>query len=295
MKQTANKSRLGRGLEALLGPASIQEAANKGSLVHVAIDKIRPNRFQPRNVMDETALTELQSSLQTSGLLQPVVVRRLGADSFELIAGERRWRAAEAIGWKEIGAVIRDVDDKTMLTLALVENLQRDSLSPIDEALGYERMMNEFGSSQAEVAELVGKDRSTVANSLRLLRLPESIQDLVDTKRISPGHARALLQVGDESEMLRLAGDAVAFNYSVRDVEDLGRRNDRKPTKRARRGSRNVDPEVRRIEETLRKYLKTDVMVAPRSKGSGRIWMNYYSNDDLARLLELVLGRPYDG
>src|SRR5882672_6576423 len=155
-----HRRRLGRGLEALLGPTTVAEARADGSLATLPMKAIRPNPYQPRHVFDEGALDELKESLRTVGLLQPIIVRPAG-DGFELIAGERRWRAAERLGWKDIGAVVRDVDDRTLLTLALVENLQRDALSPIDEARGYQRLVAEFGVSQHELGGMVGRDRST--------------------------------------------------------------------------------------------------------------------------------------
>lgn len=288
----STKRRLGRGLEALLGPSTTDESGNN-KLEKLPLERIDSNPFQPRTTVDEAALEDLKSSLASSGLLQPVVVRKDGR-RYQLIAGERRCRAARALGWKEINAIVREADDRTLLTLALVENIQRDSLSPIDEALGYQRLLDEFGASQAEVAEVVGRSRSAVTNGLRLLKLPDAIQNLVHAGDLSAGHARALLQVDDESRMIALAAEAVENSFSVRQLESIGKRNGNGNARRRVR-ERKVDPEVRRIEDVLRKHLKTDVAVAPRSKGSGRIWLNFYSNDDLARLLELILGRPYEG
>jgi ParB family chromosome partitioning protein len=224
------------------------------------------------------------------------VVVRPSNGGFELIAGERRLRAAERLGWTEIGAVVRDVDDRTLLTLALIENLQRDALSPIDEALAYQRLVEDFSVSHAEVASLVGRSRPTVANALRLLRLPDEVQDLVHRGTLSTGHARALLQLPDATAIPVLARRAVDDELSVRELEALAR-GDRAPARRPRSGKARVrrpDVEIRRVEDALRRHLKTDVFVVRRGKG-GRITVNFYSNDDLARLLELVLGRPFDG
>lgn len=290
------RSRLGRGLEALLGPTTIAEARADGSITRIRLDAVRPNPYQPRRGFDEKALEELKNSLDQSGLLQPVIVRRAGEDTFELIAGERRWRAAGLLGWDGIDAVVRDVDDRTLLTLSLVENLQRDALSPIDEARGYQRMIEEFDVLQSDVGELVGRNRSTVSNALRLLRLPEGVQDLVHTGRLSSGHARALLQITDQRAIPLLAERIVTDRLSVREVEAIARGN--KTAKRRPRYTRNESPQdahIRRVEDALRTRLGTDVFVAMRSKGSGRITMNFYSNHDLARILELVLGSPFDG
>lgn len=296
MTDKAARRRLGRGLEALLGPtASTAEARADGSLRHIPLRDIRPNPYQPRRTFDEEALAGLASSLEASGLLQPVVVRPVDG-GYELIAGERRVRAAEQLGWTDIGAVVRDVDNRTLLTLALIENLQRDALSPIDEALGFQRLVDEFGVSHGDVASMVGRSRPAVANAVRLLRLPEDVQDLVHRGALSTGHARALLQLPDPAAIPVLARRAVDDELSVRELEALAR-GDRAPARRPRAGKARVrrpDVEVRRVEDALRRHLKTDVFVARRGKG-GRITINFYSNDDLARVLELVLGRPFDG
>jgi ParB family chromosome partitioning protein len=293
----AGRRRLGRGLEALLGPTR-EEAEREGSLVELAIADIRPNPYQPRRDVDQTALAELTASIKQAGLLQPVVVRQApGATkpSFELIAGERRLRACQALGWEKIPAVQREVDDRTVLTLALVENLQRDDLSPVDEARGYERLIAEFSLTQQEVADAVGRDRSTVANALRLLKLPAAVLALVHEGGLSVGHARALLALEDARVATALAREAVALGLSVRDVEDRVR-GGRAPVRRPRlKKGMGPAPEVRRIEDALRRRLGTDVRVTLRAKGKGQMHVNFYSNDDLARLLELILGAPFDG
>lgn len=290
------RRRLGRGLEALLGPTTTTaEARAQGALSHLPLSAIEPNPFQPRHEFDQDALNELAASMDAAGLLQPVVVRSGGNGRYELIAGERRLRAARQLGWAEIGAVVREVDDRTLLTLALIENIQRDALSPIDEALGYRRLIEEFAASQADVATLVGRSRPAVANALRLLKLPEPVQELVHQGALSTGHARALLSLEDPSTLVALAHKAVAERLSVRELEATAR-GDRAPARRPRGGRtpRKPSPEIRRVEDALRRHLKTDVFVAARGKG-GRVTMNFYSNDDLARLLELILGRPFDG
>ena len=296
MRQTAaGGRRLGRGLEALLGPTR-EEAEREGSLVELPIKDIRPNPFQPRKTVDPTALEELVSSIKQAGLLQPIVVRRAnGGSSYELIAGERRLRACQQLGWERIPAVQRDADDRTLLTLALIENLQRDDLSPVDEARGYERLIAEFKLAQQDVADAVGRDRSTVANALRLLKLPEDVLQLLHEGHLSVGHARALLALEDPRIVTNLAREAVAQGLSVREVEDRvrgGRAPERRP--RMKRGM-GAAPEVRRIEDALRRRLGTDVRVTLRAKGKGQIHLSFYSNDDLARLLELILGAPFDG
>jgi ParB family chromosome partitioning protein len=291
--------RLGRGLEALLGPVSREQAVASGAMRELPVTAIRPNPFQPRREFDPTALAELAASIEASGLLQPVIVRPSGA-GYELVAGERRWRAVQQLGWARVPAVVRDVDDRALLTLALIENLQRDDLSPMDEARGYDRLQREFQVSQGEVARLVGRNRTTVANSLRLLTLPEDVQQLLDRRALSEGHGRALLGIGDNTEISRVAALVVENGWSVREAEALARGEG--PTtvqvkprlRKTRPPVRTLHAEQRRIEDSLRRHLGTDVKVTAKRKGRGTITISYYSNDDMARLLELVLGKPFE-
>jgi ParB family chromosome partitioning protein len=288
--------RLGRGLEALLGPISREQAERSGDLMHLAVSSIRPNPYQPRREIDEPALNELAASIQASGLLQPIVVRA-NHGSYQLIAGERRWRAVQRLGWPKIPAVVKDVDDRTLLTLALIENLQRDQLSSIEEAVSYQRLVDDFGVSQIEVARLVGRDRSTVANALRLLRLPEEIRAMVHDGRLSEGHGRALLALPDAKAMSRTANQAVDQGWSVRQVEEQVR-GGRPSTRRPRNGSPALSAAsttARKIEDAVRRRLGTDVRLTAKRKGRGLLSISYYSNDDLARVLELILGEPFDG
>jgi ParB family transcriptional regulator, chromosome partitioning protein len=292
---TIGRRRLGRGLEALLGPTR-EDAERDGSLVELAVADIRPNPFQPRQDVDPAALEELKASIRQAGLLQPIVVRpRPNDGGYELIAGERRLRACQALGWERIPAVKREVDDRTALTLALIENLQRDDLSPVDEARGYERLLAEFNLAQQDVADAVGRDRSTVANALRLLKLPAAVLAMLHDGQLSVGHARALLALEDPRAAAALAREAVTQGFSVREIEDRVR-GGRAPVRRPRlkRGVGQA-PEVRRVEDALRRRLGTDVRVTLRAKGKGQIHVAFYSNDDLARLLELLLGAPFDG
>jgi len=293
--------RLGRGLEALLGPVSREQAETSGALKELAVSSIRPNPFQPRTRVDEPALAELTASIEASGLLQPVVVRpRNGA--YELIAGERRWRAVQRLGWRTVPAVVKEADDQTLLTLALIENLQRHDLSAIDEALGYQRLMEEFKIPQAEVARLVGRSRPAIANLLRLLRLPADVRTLVHEGKLSEGHARALLTLDDPAAASRLAREAADQGLSVRDVEARVRGDGPAalPGKGGLRLRKPHEPhaataDARRIEDALRKRLGTDVRVTAKRRGRGLVSISYYSNDDLARLLELILGEPFAG
>jgi ParB family chromosome partitioning protein len=293
--------RLGRGLEALLGAVSKEQAEATGALRDLPIANVLPNPYQPRTHIDEAALIELTASIEASGLLQPVVVRPRNG-KFELIAGERRWRAIQRLGWARIPAVVKDVDDQTLLTLALIENLQRNDLSSIDEATGYQRLGEEFKLPQAEIARMVGRNRSTVANLLRLLKLPDEVKTLVHQGKLSEGHARALLALEDESEVLRLAREAVAQGWSVREMESRARGDATTVTPisapngvRTRAPQKMQTADVRRVEDALRKRLGTDVRVTSRRRGRGFLSISYYSNDDLARVLELILGEPFAG
>jgi len=293
--------RLGRGLEALLGPVSREQVETSGGLRELPIASVKPNPYQPRTQVDETALEELVASIQASGLLQPIVVRPRDG-GYELIAGERRWRAATRLGWAKIPAVVKDVDDQTLLTLALIENLQRDDLSPMDEAAGYQRLAAEFKLPHGEIARLVGRNRTTIANLLRLLQLPAEVQAMVHERKLSEGHARALLGLADAETMVALARQAVDAGWSVREMEARVRGDaataaatPETAPRRARPAARTASADVRRIEDALRKHLGTDVRITTRRRGRGFLTVSYYSNDDLARLLELVLGRPFQG
>lgn len=300
--------RLGKGLEALLamkspeprnptppqGSAGSTTAPTDG-LQNLRLSEIRPNPYQPRKEFKLEELAELQASLKASGLLQPITVRPAPSGTgFELIAGERRFRAASALGWPEIPAVVRTIDDKTLLTLALIENLQRSDLNPLEEAEGYKRLVDEFALSHTQVGDVVGKDRSTVANLLRLLQLPAAVRRLLGDGTISLGHARALLGLGDDRAMTELAREAAAQGLSVREVE---RRVQASPDSKHTAKTGTAKPktgatsETRSIEDRLRRHLQTDVSVQL-SKGKntkGEVRIHFYSNDDLARVLDLIM------
>jgi len=294
--------RLGRGLEALIGslPSSTQATSSSGAIPTAAelpyrpilLHQIRPNPFQPRKEFREDELAQLQASLTANGLLQPITVRR--ADSgYELVAGERRLRAATRLGWTEIPAIVKDYDDKALLTLALVENLQRSDLNPIEEAEGYSRLSAEFGLTQQEIATVVGKDRSTVANSLRLLNLPTTLRRMLQDNQLSVGHARALLAVASERVMIDLAREAIAKNYSVRDVERRVKQagtSTRPPSAVVQKNGGARNAELRRLTDRLRRRLQTDVAVDIDDKDRGHLRISFYSADDFNRLVELIIG-----
>lgn len=322
---TEKPRRLGRGLEALLAttaPAMSHTGAahstGLGSGSHspdidpadyvqrIPVAQIRPNPYQPRREFRAEELSELEASLRATGLLQPITVRKVGTDSYELIMGERRLRAASQIGWSEIPAVVkdsRDIDERALLTLALVENLQRADLNPVEEAQGYKRLTDEFGLTQQQVADAVGKDRSTIANFLRVLSLPTPVRQMLNDGLITLGHARALLALVDDRRMVDLANEVIANQLSVREIErrvreanesPSGSDVDRQRTNRPQvlpEPSRQANPELRSIEDQLRHHLQTDVHLALTGKEKGVLRIGFYSSDDLERLLELILGR----
>ena len=300
--------RLGRGLSALISsmPTAPTVPAPSGApetppspepFRAIRLDQIVPNPKQPRREFAEAELLELQLSLQTSGLLQPIAVRPRKDGRFELIAGERRFRAASRLGWTTIPAVVRDVTDEQLLSLALVENLQREDLNPIDEAEGYRQLINEFGLAHQQVAQAVGKDRSTITNALRLLALPEDVQRLVRDGSLTLGHARALLGVPSGTSLSELARKVVAQRLSVREVERMVQ--EAKPTVKRNRDAENQltvseVPEVRRLTDRLRRFLQTDVAVHVDSAGRGEVRIRFYSADDFNRVFELITRSSQD-
>jgi ParB family chromosome partitioning protein len=279
--------RLGRGLKALISIA--EDDIGRGELVRIPISRIRPNPFQPRKSFDPEEMADLENSLAASGLLQPIAVRRMG-DGFELIAGERRLRAATNIGWTEIPAIIKDLDDRSSLVMALVENLQRSDLNPIDEARGYLRLAEEFGFTHQQIAESTAKDRATISNLLRILSLPEPVIQLVADGRLSAGHAKALASLPG-SAASALANEIVARGLSVRATEDLARG----PTAVAKKP--RSDPKApptptgpaAAIENEFRKHLQTDVQLQIGADGKGNLRVVFYSQDDLERLIDLII------
>jgi ParB family transcriptional regulator, chromosome partitioning protein len=286
--------RLGRGLKALIPGAVNDGPATESDLIRIPIRRIRPNPFQPRRTFQPDELAELEASLKASGLLQPITVRRAG-DAFELIAGERRLRAATNLDWAEIPAIVKDMDDRTALVLALVENLQRSDLNAIEEAAGYRRLIEEFGYTHQQVAEGVGKDRTTVTNLLRLLALPQDVQQMVEAKRLSAGQARAMLALGEGPKVSAMAKAAADQGLSVRELEQRVREVTAPAPlvpRAAGKGSAPAatqDPSVRAIEDQLRRYLQTDIKVTLTGKDAGNIRLDFFSGEDLDRLLDLIL------
>ena len=269
---------LGRGLGALLPPTHDATAV----VTEIPVDTIAPNPQQPRKAFNDDELRELAASLGRSGVLQPVVVRRV-AQGYQLVIGERRWRAAKLAGLTRIPAIVRDVTDVQSLELALVENLLREDLNPMEEAEAYQRLLAEFAWTQEELAQRVGRDRSSVANSIRLLKLPTLIQEDLRTGRLTMGHARALLSLATTTDQLKLREEILAHSWSVRATEQGVQRGPRRSARRQLRRS----AELTAVEDSLRSALATRVRLVGTER-SGRIEISYASREELDRLTELI-------
>jgi ParB family chromosome partitioning protein len=273
------KKALGRGLDALIPEVRPAETP----LIEIDLDRITPNPSQPRLGLDEGRLQELAASMRENGVLQPVLVRPY-AEGYQLIAGERRLAAAQRAGLLKIPAVIRDEPDERLLELALIENLQREPLNPMEEAQAYQNLMDATGGTQEQIAERLGKDRSTIANSLRLLKLPQAVRLLVSEGKLSPGHARALLASNaSPSEMARIASAIVEKGWSVREAERWA-----KNRSRSRRPPKIQDPNQAAAADRLRLILGTKVEILAKSKEAGEIRIHYYSQEELMRLYAIL-------
>jgi len=262
--------RLGKGLGALLGEYLDEPAAGEIPIRELEIGRIRPNPYQPRRQFDGDALDELEASIRENGLLQPLVVRPSGPD-FELVAGERRWRVLTRLGWERAATIVRPLSDEQMLVVALVENLQREDLGPLEEAVGYQQLIDGFGVTQKEVARRVGRDRSTVANAVRLLTLPPAVQELLSDGALTAGHARAILSIEGESGQVALAREIVAKRLSVREAEARARTGRKRDGPGGKRGPSREDPVARKAAVLFSRAFGTDVKVILRSKTSGEI------------------------
>jgi len=273
------KKVLGRGLDALI--TTPQTSKHKEYVDYISVDRIKPNKYQPREDFNRQKLNELISSVKEKGVVQPVLIRPSG-DGYELIAGERRLKAVKALGYNEIPAVIKDVDDINALELSLIENIQREELNPIEEAHAYKRLTDEFNFTQDMIGQAVGKDRATIANSVRLLALPKKVQDYVSKGELSAGHAKALLSVAGADMQIALSKKAVKRGLSVRALEEMI--NKKRTVKRT---ALSVDNETRYIAERLQETLGTKVRILRKKRG-GTIQIEYYSNEDLQRLLKML-------
>jgi ParB family chromosome partitioning protein len=313
------KTGLGRGLDALIKQHTYSAVENRSMdyselkrdegkqydiLAKIPVDLITPNPFQPRIHFVPEAFEELKKSILSNGLIQPITVRRLDHNKYQLISGERRLKACKEIGYKEIPAYIIKVDsDETMLAMALIENIQREKLNPIEIGMAYKRLMDECRLTQEQIAETVGKDRTTVANSIRLLKLPKDIQDSLINEEITSGHARALINLDNEALQLQLLENILSKNLSVRKVERLVRELNEGGTRKIKKTPSEEEnkamfytPNLRDIEDKLRITFGTKVKCVQRKDGSGEIVLEYYSREELERLIELfeIINKNYN-
>jgi len=275
---------LGRGLDALL--AGSDDAGAKDTLQTLALDRIRPGKYQPRTRMDEASLDELALSIREQGVMQPILVRPVDGARFELIAGERRWRAAQRAGLAEIPALIRPVPDQSALALALIENIQRENLNPLEEAQGLARLIGEFGLTHDAAAKSVGRSRSAVTNLLRLLDLAKPVQEYLLGGRIDMGHARALLALSGGTQVAA-ATRVVAQGLSVRETERLAHTL-AAPAKRKSKPAHRVDPDLARLQESLAEALGATVTIEPRKGGAGRVVISYASLEQLDGIIAKI-------
>lgn len=293
------RNALGRGLSALLENAdtditskqdSTTNQALAGGIAFLPIASIEANPFQPRTDFENEALQDLAASIKEQGIIQPVTVRKLGYDKFQLISGERRFRASQLAGLLEIPAYIRIANDQAMLEMALVENIQRENLNPIEIAISYKRLIDECKLTQEELSQRVGKNRTTVTNFLRLLKLPAEIQLAIRDGRVSMSHARAIVSIEDTDAQMKIFNEILSSNLSVRNVEDFARQASKGKSKDKPKKAEKATPSMRQIEITreLSDRLETKVDVLKEKSGSGKIVINYYSEHDLERILALI-------
>jgi len=299
MNRNDSQKALGKGLSSLLpsrnrprievvvAPAPPAE----GDLTRMPIGQITPNPDQPRREFDPAALMELTQSIERDGVLQPIIVRKTGPEAWQIIAGERRWRAATSAGLKEVPVIVVTADDQRALELALIENIQREDLNPIELASTFHRMATELGMSHDQIGQKTGKERVTITNSVRLLQLPLDLQQAVTAKQLTPGHARALLKFEDEQTQRDIATRCIAEGWSVRQVEQYTK-TEKETKPRSRAAGDSVDPNVKFALSELERVLGTKVRILESSKGRGRIEIEYYSPEDLSRIYEVIIPAP---
>jgi ParB family chromosome partitioning protein len=278
---------LGKGLSALIPEKVLESGERKEEIVYVQSGQIKPNPFQPREDFDQQSIDELAQSIKEKGVIQPLLVRRKG-DNYELIAGERRLRAANSLGLKEIPIIVRDVSDQDSLELALIENIQREGLNPIEEAHAYQHLVDKFQVTQEKISEVLGKARTTITNTLRLLKLPHEIQQEMKKGRISFAHGRTLLEIEDSNQQRRLAQDIITKGLSVRELESLIKTSRPKGLKR-KIGQGQSEPLVAILEEQMQHALATKVRIIKRKK-RGHINIEFYSQEDLERITNVIKG-----
>lgn len=286
----AKKRGLGRGLDALLGGsmASAEARDPKGAdLREVPVDLLQPGKYQPRTDMHPESLEELANSIKAQGVVQPIVIRPIGGDRYEIIAGERRWRAAQIAGLHEIPAVVRDVPDEAAIAMALIENIQRENLNPIEEAIALQRLIDEFDMTHQQAAGAVGRSRAAVSNMLRLLTLNDDVRKMLEHGDLEMGHARALLALEGQAQS-EAAREVAAKGYSVRETEQLVRRLGSASPAKAKKGGKSEDPDIRRLQNELTEKLAAKVLFQHAAKGNGKLVIHYNSLDELDGILSRI-------
>ena len=286
----AKKRGLGRGLDALLGGsmASAEARDPKGAdLREVPVDLLQPGKYQPRTDMHPESLEELANSIKAQGVVQPIVIRPIAGDRYEIIAGERRWRAAQIAGLHEIPAVVRDVPDEAAIAMALIENIQRENLNPIEEAIALQRLIDEFDMTHQQAAGAVGRSRAAVSNLLRLLTLNDDVRKMLEHGDLEMGHARALLALEGQAQS-EAAREVAAKGYSVRETEQLVRRLGSASPAKAKKGDKSVDPDIRRLQNELTEKLAAKVLFQHAAKGNGKLVIHYNSLDELDGILSRI-------
>lgn len=296
MNKNDQRKALGKGLHSLLPtrkpalPGAVRDESALARDVHrLPIEQISPNPNQPRRDFDQAALLELTQSIERDGIIQPIIVRSLGGHNFQIIAGERRWRAARMAHLTEVPVIVRTADDQEVLELAIVENIQREDLNPIELAIAFQRMATELGLSHEQIGQKTGKERTTVTNAVRLLQLPTEIRDLIAARQLSPGHARALLKFDDAQLQQEIAHRCIKEGWSVRQIEEFTRPKEIDVKPKPKRPEPTLDPNVRFAVSELERTLGTKVRVVEGRAGKGRIEIEYYSPDDLSRIYDLIV------
>ena len=279
---------LGRGLDALLGGEKDRPRGGEEELTHLSTAALRPGKYQPRTRMDEASLRELADSIRARGVIQPIVARPVGGAQYEILAGERRWRAAKLAGLERVPVVVRDVPDEAALGIGLIENIQREDLNPLEEANGLKRLIDEFRLTHEEVATAIGRSRTGVTNLLRLLELAPAVQDMLQDGKIDMGHARALLGLSRQRQV-ELAGHVAQRGLSVRETERLVQQASQAPAARAT--ATTLDADGRRLQEELSESLGATVQLKPRREGKGSLVIDYASLDQLQGLVKRLTGR----
>jgi ParB family chromosome partitioning protein len=306
MTKSERRKALGKGLHSLLptrptaGTAAGTTGAPKESIPAVSIsegdvqrlpiEQVTPNPSQPRRDFDAAALLELTQSIERDGIIQPIIVRKTAQGEYQIIAGERRWRGAKAAGLVEVPVIVRTADDQQVLELAIIENIQREDLNPIELATAFQRMATELGLSHDQIGQKTGKERTTITNSVRLLQLPVELQAMIAAKQLSSGHARALLKFEDEQTQWDIARRCVTEGWSVRQIEDFTRPKDVALKPKSKKPTGPTDPNVKFALTELERVLGTKVRIIESRGGKGRIEIEYYSPDDLSRIYDLVVG-----